>query len=200
MPQKDHPLRKQGSRDQTSEKQKFKMLDTEDVPRILCMAQPLSEHQSPQAMLDQSRDQHELIGRIEEYCKHALIDISNTQIRNIFELILQTVYHPARLPFIRPRIAYYAAKVETGEGGHRGNKQRAQEQLGSFANLLDHLIREVKTEGQLESLRLFLEAVVAYHRAATESLKRNKQSNRGEQKLRKGKNTHQRTERKHGKQ
>ena len=157
------------------------------ITRILNMAQSEREsfsrvalvlnEEEEAALLAQSQDLHQLVEQIQKYCQQKLNRVTTTQVRNIFELILQNGNQFQRLPFLRPRIAYYAAKVEEAVGGNK-NKETAQEQIELFAYLLDGLITGVTDDERLEGLRLFLESVVAYHRAVIEKQKQEEDKNR----------------------
>lgn len=151
------------------------------IDRILSLAQSDSGHfhqvttvpdaEEETEIVKQSQDLHRLVEQIAIYCKEELGGVTTGQIRNIFELVLKNGNHFSKLPFIRPRIAYYAAKIDQFEGN---DKEKAQRQIELFAYLLDQLIVQVSNPAQLESLRLFLEAIVAYHKGVIERQKEEK--------------------------
>lgn len=130
------------------------------VERILKIKQLNdSEEADESSIRTESKQLQELVEKIKEFCENEINEISPTQVRNIFELIHQRGTHLNKLAFLRPKLAYYAAKAD------RQKKEKPQLQI--LALLLDKLLKATKTKAQLGSLRQFMEALLAYHVFAT---------------------------------
>ena len=112
----------------------------------------------------EEKTDNDLVNRIERLVEEDLQQITKNQLRNIFNLLHDKRVNLSKLPGLRPKLAYYAAK-------NTGKEERRQLQVLTY--LLDQLIRKVSTNGQLKSLHLFLEAVVAYHRFELDIKKKN---------------------------
>lgn len=96
-------------------------------------------------------DYNVFLENIKAYAKGLKRNVSTHQLRNIFSKV-KTISDPRELYPLRYKIAYIA-----------GRDPRNQT-LKSFCDLLDDLIKEVKTQEQLKRFQEFFEAVIAYHK------------------------------------
>jgi CRISPR type III-A-associated protein Csm2 len=94
-------------------------------------------------------DPSNLIESIKTYMQKHGRSITSTQLRNIFEL-LKDCTSKKELTLKKPRLAYIAAR------------QSKRESI-DLVELLSHLITEIKEE-QIDSFKMFLESLVAYHK------------------------------------
>lgn len=107
---------------------------------------------------------NELIDNIQDFVRSELQVISNSALRNIFNLIKDE--QPGNLPIVRARLFYIAGKA---------SKDKEKNKLRRFVLLLNALILDIDlalkngnpkdtVKGRKASLDQFLEAIVAYHR------------------------------------
>jgi|Deesub1362A_J573_1020465.scaffolds.fasta_scaffold01616_11 CRISPR-associated protein Csm2 len=97
---------------------------------------------------------NEYLDKIKKYCEKLGKDVSTHQLRSIFSKVrgakeLDDVYP------LRYKIAYLA-------GRNKKNKK-----LVSLCNMLDELIKNVKTKDELKRFQEFFEAIIAYQKYVT---------------------------------
>lgn len=91
-----------------------------------------------------------LLDDLKKYVETNCKGISTHQVRNIFSKV-KTVKTPIEVQLLRPLVAYAAARQEKRE-----NKEILME--------FDNVMKDVKTEEQVENFVKFFEAFVAYHK------------------------------------
>ncbi len=103
-------------------------------------------------ILDMENDKNPdvIIETIKEFVRTEGKPVSTSQLRNIYDVIIDEKNH-LKAKFFRPKLAYIAA---------RQNKRGAKE----FIMMLDELLKEVNSDSQFRNFKLFFEAIVAYHK------------------------------------
>lgn len=109
-------------------------------------------NQSVLILLKDHSKADELIGLTEKLVNEKGENLSNSQLRNVYDKILnaKTLID---LKLIRPQLAYMAGRA-TGKGTI---------EVKSFLSFIDLLIKETKEE-TIEDFKKFMEMVVAYHK------------------------------------
>lgn len=102
--------------------------------------------------LNKSKHLDKIFEETERFAKEVGSNLSTHQLRRIYSEIIKVKGDDvASLKMLRPHLAYMAA---------RQDKEDAKKVMA----LLDDLIKQVQSEDQLNSMKQFAEALVAYHK------------------------------------
>jgi CRISPR type III-A-associated protein Csm2 len=105
-----------------------------------------------------SSPSNEVVDKIKGFMNEYSKDISTHQLRNIFQEIKRSKL--IELPLKRPKLVYVAARSEKSNIG-----------LKALTLLIDDLIVKINDDSKLDSVKMFLEANVAYHKYFSEQSK-----------------------------
>lgn len=102
-----------------------------------------------------SKVDNENIQTIQEFMYFNYEDITTSQLRNIYNLVLVIEDgEPSQLSLKRVKLAYIAGRTDKNKKG-----------LHNLLNILDSLFEEVKSDQEkLKGVKTFTEALVAYHK------------------------------------
>ncbi|MCF8222296.1 MAG: type III-A CRISPR-associated protein Csm2 [Bacteroidales bacterium] len=93
-----------------------------------------------------------IIDEIKEFVRHNGKSISSSQLRNIYGKVVSIDdVDITGIQLLRPKLAYVAA---------RQDKQDAR----IFVEYIDELISKINNESHVKSFKIFMEAIVAYHK------------------------------------
>lgn len=91
-----------------------------------------------------------LIDAIKDFANAYYKDITSHQLRKLYDLV-RKAENWKRLQYTRPKFAYAQARLSSKNGK-------------DFIATLDYFMALIKDDQQLKNFKLFLEAIVAYHR------------------------------------
>jgi len=93
-----------------------------------------------------------IIDEIKEFVSNNGKRISSSQLRNIYGKVCSIADNDITgIQLLRPKLAYIAARQDNKDAKY-------------FVEFIDGLISKINTENHVKSFKIFMEAIVAYHK------------------------------------
>lgn len=125
-----------------------------DKPKTLAEEYPKLTNQNILNFENLGNDLSDVIDQISKFVKNKLKKdvITPTQIRNIYNRIVKIEGNVTKLQLLRPKLAFVAGKF-----GSDTNKK-------AVIDFFMDIIKDVNNPSQVKNFKMFMEAVVAYHK------------------------------------